>query len=97
MSSSKQRAAFVLGTLVGATAGISAAFRGADASGRKTRDRIQQSFEGVLFKLLDMAPYQNAPTDTVTASYPSRPEPSDPLPPVDLVVGSRPSESSAHQ
>ena len=87
----------MLGTLVGATAGVVAAFRGTDLSGRKTRDHLQQSMEGVIFRLLDMAPFQNAPTDTVTASFPSRPAADDPLPPVDLVIGSRPSETSANQ
>ena len=97
MASSKQRAVFALGTLVGATAGVVAAFRGTDVAGRKTRDQIQQSLERVLFRVLDMVPFQNEPIDTVTASKPSRPAVEDPLPPVDLVIGSRPSEASIQQ
>ena len=50
------RKAFVVGTLVGAGAGVISAFLNAPRSGRATRAGIQQGIEGVLFKVLDMRP-----------------------------------------
>ena len=47
MASSKHRAAFVFGVLVGASAGVAAAFLNAPQSGRRTRDQIQQSVERI--------------------------------------------------
>lgn len=97
MALSNHRKAFVFGALLGATAGAAAAFWNAPQSGRRTRDQIQQSVERIIFKALDMVPFQNAPTDTLTASRPTvAPEP-DLQPPVDIMIGSRPSESGVNQ
>jgi len=91
MVSSKHRTAFVFGVLVGASAGVAAAFLNAPQSGRRTRDQIQQSVERVLFKALDMVPFQNVPTDTMTSTRPVG-VPLVETPPVDVLIGSRPSE-----
>ena len=96
MASSKHRAAFVFGVLVGASAGVAAAFLNAPQSGRRTRDQIQQSVERVLFKALDMVPFQNGPTDTVTSTRPAG-APVVETPPVDVLIGSRPSEMGMTQ
>ena len=96
MVSSKHRTAFVFGVLVGASAGVAAAFLNAPQSGRRTRDQIQQSVERVLFKALDMVPFQNAPTDTVTSTRPAGTPPVE-VPPVDVLIGSRPSETGMTQ
>jgi hypothetical protein len=96
MASSKHRAAFVFGVLVGASAGVAAAFLNAPQSGRRTRDQIQQSVERVLFKALDMIPFQNVATDTVTSTRPAA-APAVDTPPVDVVIGSRPSEMGMTQ
>lgn len=95
MASSRNRSAFVLGALVGATAGAAAAFWYAPQPGRVTRDQLQQWGERIIFAALDMVPYQPAPTDTVTSSRPA-PTP-DTQPPVDMVIGSRPSEIGVNQ
>lgn len=50
------RKAFVVGTIIGAGAGVVSAFLNAPRSGRATRAGIQQGIEGVLFKVLDMRP-----------------------------------------
>jgi hypothetical protein len=92
MASTNHRKAFVFGALLGATAGAAVAFWNAPQSGRRTRDQIQQSVERILFKALDMVPFQNAPSDTVTASRPASAPLPDVQPPVDVVIGSRPSE-----
>ena len=68
MAASKHRTAFVFGVLIGASAGIAAAYMNAPQTGRRTRDQIQQSAERVLFKVLDMVPYTHVPADTVTSS-----------------------------
>lgn len=52
------RKAFLVGTLLGAGAGVVTAFLNAPRSGRATRADIQQGFERVLFKALDMRPTQ---------------------------------------
>ena len=96
MASSKHRAAFVFGVLVGASAGVAGAFLNAPQSGRRTRDQIQQSVERVLFKALDMVPFQNVPTDTVTSTRPAG-VPLVETPPVDVLIGSRPSETGMTQ
>jgi len=97
MATSNHRKAFVFGVLVGASAGAVAAFWNAPQSGRRTRDQLQQSVERILFKALDMVPFQNTPTDTVTATRPaSAPRPNSQSP-VDVVIGSRPSEMGVNQ
>jgi gas vesicle protein len=96
MAVSRHRTAFVLGVVLGATAGIAAAFMNAPQSGRRTRDQIQQSAERVIFKVLDMVPYTHVPSDTVTSSEPAAAT-ADMHPPVDVVLASRPSEMGAHQ
>lgn len=50
------RKAFVVGTLLGAGAGVVSAFLNAPRSGRATRAELQQGIESVLFKVLDMRP-----------------------------------------
>ena len=97
MALSNHRKAFVIGALLGATAGAAAAFWNAPQSGRRTRDRIQQSVERIIFKALDMVPFQNAPTDTLTASQPAAAPQPDMQPPVDIMIGSRPSEAGVNQ
>lgn len=94
MASSNHRKAFIVGTLLGAAAGAAAAIWNAPQSGHRTRTQIQQAFEGVLFKALDMTPFANEPTDTVTATRPNVAEPVVEEPPVDILIGSRPSEVS---
>ncbi len=95
MASSNGRKAFVFGALVGAAGGAVAAFWNAPQSGRSTRTWIQQSIEGVLFKVLDMNPFQPAPEDRVAADLASSASHAiDHHPPVDVVIGSRPSEMS---
>jgi gas vesicle protein len=96
MAASRHRTAFLFGVMVGATAGIAAAFMNAPQSGRRTRDQIQQSAERVIFKVLDMVPYTHVPSDTVTSSQPAAAA-TDPDQPVDVVLASRPSEMGAHQ
>ncbi len=97
MSASRHRKAFVFGTFIGAAAGTAAAFWNAPQSGHRTRTQIQQSIERVLFKALDMTPFESRPTDTVTENRPSTAaEPVVEEPPVDILIGSRPSEVSAH-
>ncbi len=95
MASSKGRTAFVFGALIGAAAGAAAAFWNAPQSGHSTRTKIQQSVEGVLFKALDMNPFQAAPEDRVAADLAAPTSRAiDQQPPVDVVIGSRPSEMS---
>ena len=97
MPASRFRTVFIFGTLLGLAAGAFAAMRKSDQSARQTRDQIQQSFERILFKVLDMAPYQNKPTDTVTSTKPGAESEKDPLPPVDVVIGSRPIDANVSQ
>lgn len=97
MASSNHRKAFVFGAVLGATAGAAAALWNAPQSGRRTRDQIQQSIERIVFKALDMVPYQYKPTDTVTATRAAAAPQSDGQPPVDIVIGSRPSDSGVTQ
>ena len=97
MAASNHRKAFVVGALLGASAGAIAAFWNAPQSGRRTRDQIQQSIERVIFKALDMVPFQNGPTDTLTATRPTSAPAMDAQPPVDVVIGSRPSEMGFNQ
>ena len=109
MSASKHRTAFIFGAVVGATAGVAVAFWNAPQSGRRTRDQIQQAAERLIFRApdraltgapdraLDMVPFQNVPTDTVMSARPvAAPQP-DATPPVDIVIGSRPSETGINQ
>lgn len=96
MAASRHRTAFLLGVVLGVTAGIAAAFINAPQSGRRTRDQIQQSAERVIFKMLDMVPSTHAPSDTVTSSQPAATA-TDLHQPVDVVLASRPSEMGAHQ
>lgn len=98
MSASRHRKAFVFGAFVGAAAGTVAAFWNAPQSGHRTRTQIQQTIERALFKALDMTPFQSGPTDTVTENRPATAtEPVAGEPPVDILIGSRPSEVSAQQ
>ena len=95
MASSNGRKAFVFGALVGAAGGAVAAFWNAPQSGRSTRTRIQQSLEGVIFKVLDMNPFEPSPQDRVAAGLASATSRAiDQRAPVDVVIGSRPSEMS---
>jgi hypothetical protein len=95
MASSKHRTAFVLGALVGAAAGAAVAFWNAPQSGRTTRAKIQQSVEGFLFKVLDMNPFQaTPPEDRVAADLAAPTSRAINEPPVDIVIGTRPSEMS---
>jgi gas vesicle protein len=95
MASSRGRTAFVVGALVGAAAGAAVAFWNAPQSGRSTRTKIQQSVEGVLFKALDMNPFQATGEDRVAADLAgSTSRAINQQPPVDVVIGSRPSEMS---
>ena len=95
MASSRGRTAFVVGALVGAAAGAAVAFWNAPQSGRLTRTKIQQSVEGVLFKALDMNPFQTMGEDRVAADLAgSTSHAINQQPPVDVVIGSRPSEMS---
>ena len=95
MASSNSRKAFVFGALVGATAGTAVAFWNAPRSGRSSRTWIQQSVEGVLFKVLDMNPFQASPEDRVAADLAaSTSRAINQHSPVDVVIGSRPSEMS---
>jgi len=93
MAASRHRTAFVVGVLVGASAGVVAAFLNAPQSGRRTRDQIQQAAERVIFKALDMVPWQNTPADTVVANHPAAEQAAA----VDIVIGSRPSEMGVNQ
>ena len=95
MASTNHRKAFVFGVLLGATAGVAAAFLNAPQSGRRTRDQIQQSVERMLFKALDMVPFQNAAA-RIRSLDRAAPLP-DVQPPVDVVIGSRPSEMGVNQ
>jgi hypothetical protein len=95
MAASRHRTAFVFGVFVGATAGIAVAFLNAPQSGRRTRDQIQQAAVRVIFKALDMVPWQNEPADTVVANHPAAA--ANEPPPVDIVIGSRPSEMGINQ
>lgn len=98
MASSKDRTAFVVGAVIGAAAGAAVAFWNAPQSGRSTRTRIQQSVEGVLFKALDMTPFGVGSDDRVAADLAaSTSRAIDQHPPVDVVIGSRPSEMSPEQ
>lgn len=97
MAKSKHRLAFLFGTLIGAIAGVAAAFRTSELAGRQTRDQVQQSMERVLFKVLDMVPFKNEPSDVVTENLPEAQVETEPAAPVDIVIESRPSESSAYQ
>jgi hypothetical protein len=97
MASSKHRTAFVVGALLGASAGVVAAFLNAPQSGRRTRDQIQQAAERVLFKALDIVPFQNQPTDRLATSHPVDEVVITAEPPVDIVIGSRPSEMGMTQ
>ena len=94
MASSKGRTAFILGALVGAAAGAAFAYWNAPQSGHSTRTKIQQSVEGVLFRVLDMSPFQSAPEDRVAADLAVPTSHAMNEPPVDIVIGSRPSEMS---
>ena len=95
MASSNGRKAFVFGALLGAAAGAAVAFWNAPQSGRSTRTKIQQSVEGVLFKALDMTPFGAGAEDRVAADLAgSASRAIDHQPPVDVVIGSRPSEMS---
>ena len=95
MASSRHRAAFVFGAVVGAAAGAAVAYWNAPQSGHSTRTKIQQSVEGVLFKVLDMNPFQSASEDRVAADLAAPTSRAiNEEPPVDIVIGSRPSEMS---
>lgn len=95
MASSNGRKAFVFGALIGAAAGAAAAFWNAPQSGHSTRTKIQQSVEGLLFKALDMNPFQSSREDRVAADLAGSPSRAiNHQPPVDVVIGSRPSEMS---
>jgi len=94
MALSKHRTAFVFGALVGAAAGAGAAFWFAPQSGHSTRTKIQQSIEGVLFRVLDMNPFQPTADDRVAADLAASSSHAINEPPVDVVIGSRPSEMS---
>ena len=96
MASTRQRKAFIVGAVVGVGAGVALAFLNAPQSGRKTRDQIQQSVERVLFRALDMVPFRNGPTDTVTANRAAA-DAAESESPVDVVIGSRPSETGISQ
>jgi len=94
------RKAFVVGTLVGAGAGVVSAFLNAPRSGRATRAGIQQGIEGVLFKVLDMRPTRTHADDvivtgtTLTPADPPRVAAADGL--TDIVIdGPRPSDLHA--
>lgn len=98
------RKAFVVGTLVGAGAGVVSAFLNAPRSGRATRAGIQQGIEGVLFKILDMRPTRShadevvvtgsVGTATLTPADPPRVAAADGL--TDIVIdGPRPSDLHA--
>jgi gas vesicle protein len=90
---SKHRKAFVFGAFLGAAAGTAAAFWNAPQSGLRTRTQIQQAFEEVLFKALDMVPFENRPSDTVTETRAASAAAGDSVP-VDIVLESRPSEAT---
>jgi hypothetical protein len=94
MASSDSRKAFVVGAMLGATAGAVAAFWNAPQSGHRTRTQIQQAVEGVLFKALDMVPFEPTPSDTVTETRPAGAAPAPDLAPTDVLIDSRPSETS---
>jgi hypothetical protein len=92
------RKAFMVGTALGAAAGAGAAIWNAPRSGRATRDSIQQSIEGVLFKALDMRPWQkdagavtSVGVDTAPAVTLASPEaPLEPMPADIVLDGPRP-------
>jgi len=99
---SGHRKAFVVGTLLGAGAGVVSAFLNAPRSGRATRAGIQQGIEGVLFKVLDMRPTRSrthADDAVVTGTHltpadPPRVAATDGL--TDIVIdGPRPSDLHA--
>jgi hypothetical protein len=94
MASGDHRKAFVIGAMLGAAAGTIAAFWNAPQSGHRTRTQIQQAAEGVLFKALDMTPFEPKPSDTVTESRIAGAAPIPDLPPADILIDSRPSEAS---
>ena len=97
------RKAFVVGTALGIAAGAGAAIWNAPRSGRATRDAIQQSIEGVLFKALDMRPWQkgargDAPLGAASAPAVTLASPEAPLEPMpaDIVLdGPRPADTHA--
>ena len=95
MASSSHRKAFVFGAFLGAAAGAAAAVLNAPQSGHHTRTQIQQSVEGLLFRVLDMTPFESTPTDIVQETQPTVANADLKTPPVDILVGSRPSEVSA--
>ena len=98
------RKAFMVGTALGIAAGAGAAIWNAPRSGRATRDAIQQSVEGVLFKALDMRPW-GAPTaqadaqlaaDAAPAVTLASPEaPLEPMPADIVLDGPRPVDAHA--
>jgi hypothetical protein len=94
MASGDSRKAFVVGAVLGAAAGTIAAFWNAPQSGHRTRTQIQQAVEGVLFKALDMTPFEPKPSDTVTETRPSGAAAATDMAPADVLIDSRPSEAS---
>ena len=89
MSAFRSRLLFVAGAGVGAAVGIGVALRASGLTSRSTRDELQQALEAVLFRVLDMTPFAESPTDYVVgtkASAAAQPAP------VDIVLGSEPSD-----
>jgi|SRR3954452_24509949 len=95
MGALRNRFLFAVGTAVGATIGIGAAFRSSGFVNRSVRDEFQQSIESLLFRALDMVPFQVKPTDVVTETRPATSSAAYTPPPVDIVLGSRPSEAAS--
>ena len=68
----KSRIVFVAGAGIGAVAGIGLALRTSGMSRRSVRDEFQQALEAVLFRVLDMTPFETAPSDIVLQAQATR-------------------------
>lgn len=72
----KSRIVFLVGAGVGAAVGVGAVLRASGANERSVRDELQQSLEAVMFRLLDMTPFENKPSDIVLQTQSTKTAPS---------------------
>jgi hypothetical protein len=68
----KTRIVFFAGAGIGAAAGVGLALRASGMYQRSVRDEFQQAVEAVLFRVLDMTPFENAPADIVLQTQSTR-------------------------
>jgi hypothetical protein len=100
MARNKENRAFRKGLVLGGIAGAAILIWNAPQPGWRTREQIQETFEGMLFKVLDMPEKLRGESGAALQDVvvePAAPEPAPVDPPVlsDIVIdGPRPAELS---